>query len=165
MKPVNSTERKKAFYNFLIFFSITIAVLVTGLLFSFQVPFKENNKLRKEMDIAENEKSFLQLYEIKMQETMNLLDSVNLAANVYRYDNAINNNIKAMNAMLTDSVKVKGLCSKILDNLKNLQVAKEQLRTVNNSSALLEKKDKEIEQLRNDNRALNDRLVQALSRR
>ena len=137
MKPVNSTERKKAFYNFLIFFSITIAVLVTGLLFSFQVPFKENNKLRKEMDIAENEKSFLQLYEIKMQETMNLLDSVNLAANVYRYDNAINNNIKAMNAMLTDSVRVKGLCSKILDNLKNLQVEKEKLRTFNKSSAIL----------------------------
>jgi hypothetical protein len=165
MKPVNSAERKKAFYNFLIFFAITIAVLVTGLLFSFQVPFKENNKLRKEMDIAENEKSFLQLYEMKMDETMKLLDSVNLVSNGYRYENAINNNIKAMNAMLTDSVKVKSFCSKILDNLKALQVAKEQLRMVNNSSALLEQKDREIQQLKNNNELLNDRLVQALLRK
>src|SRR5438067_10648036 len=109
MKPINRAERKKAFWNFLLFFLITVAVIVAAVLFSVQVPFKENDRLRKEADVAYNEKVFLQGFEIRMQETMNLLDSVNLSDRAFWFNNRIDHNIKEMTGLLNDSLSVKGL--------------------------------------------------------
>src|SRR5687767_11688280 len=100
MPPTNQDARRRSFLYFLLFFVITIGVITTTILFSFQVPFKENQKLRKEMDIAENEKAFMQSFGIKLEETMNMLDSVNLSAdNAYLLDNKISRNIDAMLTM------------------------------------------------------------------
>lgn len=149
MIPTNKAERSKAFRNFLLFFMITIGVIVAALIFSFQVPFKENEKLRKDMDVADNEKAVLQSFEVKMQETMNLLDSVNLSVNAYRINDQISTNIKSMGSMLNDTSSVNTICNKILYNLSSLQRAKEQLRNVNTNNAEMEKRDNKIEQLQN----------------
>ena len=105
------------------------------------------------MDVADNEKAVLQSVEMKMQQTMNLLDSVNLSVNAYRINDQISTNIKSMSAMLNDSSSVSTICNKILYNLGSLQRAKEQLRNVNTNSAEIEKRDSKIEQLQNK---LND---------
>jgi hypothetical protein len=162
MPPINQDARRKSFLYFLLFFVITIGVITTTILFSFQVPFKENQKLRKEMDRAENEKAFMQSFEIKLEETMNLLDSVNLSAdNAYLMDSKISRNIDAMLTMsANDSISFKGMVNVIIDNLKNLQVAKKQLRDVNNSAVELEKKDRKIEQLENEVRDYQKILLQ-----
>ncbi len=147
---------------FLLFFVITIGVITTTILFSFQVPFKENQKLRKEMDRAENEKAFLQSFEIKLEETMNLLDSVNLSAeNAYLMDSKISRNIDQMLTMSSsDSLSIKGMINVIIDNLKNLQLAKKQLRDVNNGALELEKKDRRIETLEGEVRNYQQILLQ-----
>ncbi|WP_315814913.1 type VI secretion system TssO [Paraflavitalea speifideaquila] len=162
MPPINQDARRRSFLYFLLFFVITIGVITTTILFSFQVPFKENQKLRKEMDRAENEKAFMQSFEIKLEETMNLLDSVNLSAdNAYLMDSKISRNIDAMLTMsANDSISFKGMVNVIIDNLKNLQVAKKQLRDVNNSAVELEKKDRKIEQLENEVRDYQKILLQ-----
>jgi len=162
MPPTNQDARRRSFFYFLLFFVITIGVITTTILFSFQVPFKENQKLRKEMDRAENEKAFMQSFEIKLEETMNLLDSVNLSAdNAYLMDSKISRNIDAMLTMsANDSLSFKGMVNIIIDNLKNLQVAKKQLRDVNNSAVELEKKDRKIEQLENEVRDYQKILLQ-----
>lgn len=162
MSPINQDARRKSFLYFLLFFAITVGVITTTILFSFQVPFKENQKLRREMDRAENEKAFMQSFEIKLEETMNLLDSVNLSAdNAYLMDSKISRNIDAMLTMsANDSISFKGMVNIIIDNLKNLQVAKKQLRDVNNSAVELEKKDRQIERLENEVRDYQKILLQ-----
>jgi cell shape-determining protein MreC len=149
MAPINQQERRKAFLNFLLFFTLTMGIIITTLLFSFQVPFKENEMLRQKMAQVENEKVVLRSFEIKLHETMDLLDSVNLSGYAYRVDNLISRNIMDMTQMSSDSsVSVKSMLNIIIDNLKNLQVAKEQIRSENASAAELEKRDREIEQLK-----------------
>ncbi|WP_276483634.1 type VI secretion system TssO [Paraflavitalea pollutisoli] len=162
MPPINQDARRKSFMYFLLFFVITIGVITTTILFSFQVPFKENQKLRKEMDRAENEKAFLQSFEIKLEETMNLLDSVNLSAeNAYLMDSKISRNIDQMLTMSSsDSLSIKGMINVIIDNLKNLQLAKKQLRDVNNGALELEKKDRRIETLEGEVRNYQQILLQ-----
>jgi cell shape-determining protein MreC len=126
-----------------------MGIIITTLLFSFQVPFKENEMLRQKMAQVENEKVVLRSFEIKLHETMDLLDSVNLSGYAYRVDNLISRNIMDMTQMSSDSsVSVKSMLNIIIDNLKNLQVAKEQIRSENASAAELEKRDREIEQLK-----------------
>lgn len=162
MTPINQTERRKAFWNFLLFFVITVGIVITALAFSFQVPLKENKKLRREAHIAMNEKLFLQEFEGKIQETMNYLDSVNLNKNPFKYDNLINNNIAVMTSMTNNDaiVSVKKMAEMIIDNLRNLQDAKAKIRVYNNNDAELEKKDREIEQLNAQIEKCKDRLYQ-----
>ena len=161
MLPINRRERKKAFMSFLLFFVITIGIIVTSIFFSFQVPLKENDKLRKEVNIAEEEKVFMQGFEIKMQETVSLLDSVNLSSNPYRIENKIQNNIKDLTAYIDDAPAfVKGICNQVIDNLSNLRLAKEQLRNFAKNTNDTEKKDQQIrdltDQLNKCNQMLNE---------
>ncbi|WP_449399646.1 type VI secretion system TssO [Chryseobacterium wanjuense] len=70
MEVLNKRERSKAFSLFILFFIITVAVLVTAILFNAYFPFKENSllkseneKMKKEMDIQD--KFSFQLEKVK----------------------------------------------------------------------------------------------------
>jgi len=145
MIPVNRRQRTKAFFNFLMFFVITIGIVITSVFFSFQVPLKENDKLRQQLDTVEAEKVSLQAFQMIMQETTNLLDSVNQAANPFRIENRIQNNIKLMTAKVDDApTSLKGIFNQIIDNMTNLETAKQQVRSANTNTVDLEKKDQQI---------------------
>lgn len=163
MIPINTAERKRSFLNFLLFFIITMAVILTTVFFSVQVPFRENDKLRKEKDLADNQRVALQSFELKMQETMNMLDSVSMSGNSLRYGNYVDNNVAEMYKMVSDSSDVKTLCNKIMDNLSSLRRAKEQIRTTNSNSAELEEKDRQIAKLQNDVATCNNQVVMLMS--
>jgi hypothetical protein len=159
MKPYNQAERRKAFLNFLLFFAITVAVIVIAVLSSVQVPLKENEMLRKQRQISTNEKSYLKIFEDKMAETTMLLDSYTVSKNRYPIDNKINNNITTMTSMLSDSTDVKSICSKIVDNLTSLYYAKKQLSDAGNSREELDAKDREIEKLSAQLQEINLRYI------
>jgi len=141
MQPLNAPERKKAFLNFLLFFVITVAVILVTLYFSMQVPLKDNDKLIKQTAIDNNEKLFMQEFEGKMQETTNLVESITKVENVFKIGKALDDHFKEMNDMAAGTVWFKVVCDKIIDNLTSLRLAKEQLRKSDNSIIELEKKD------------------------
>ncbi|WP_153796705.1 type VI secretion system TssO [Foetidibacter luteolus] len=128
MTPLNSQERNRAFANFLLFFIITVAVIITVVFFSIQVPFKQNEQLRKEMASVENERLQLGVFRIKMEETMHLLDSVGRVENPILVDDKIDKQIREMAAMINDSMSVKNIYTGIITTLASLQSAKQQLR-------------------------------------
>ena len=163
MKPLNQAERRKAFLKFLLFFLITVTVVVIAVLSSVQVPLKDNEKLRRERTIAENERMFLQSFEMKMLETTRLLDSFETVKNEYMLEEDIKRNISGMTAMMNDTIAVNTICSRIVDNLTSLHVAKKQLREVSNKSAEIENKNREIEKLQTKVDELNGRIIQLLA--
>jgi hypothetical protein len=163
MKPLNQSERRKAFLSFLLFFLITIAVVLIAVFSSIRVPIAENEQLRKDRDLAENEMLFLQSFENKMQETMNLLDSFELIKNEYKAEADIKKNLGQMTAMISDSISVNSICNRILDNLTDLHAAKKQLRDVSNQTAVLEEKNHEIERLQARIEVLDNRIIDLLS--
>ncbi|GAA4737537.1 type VI secretion system TssO [Flavisolibacter ginsenosidimutans] len=56
MKPLNSAERTNAFLRFLLLFLITVALIVTVIFFSIEVPRKENDQLRQKVLAMQKEK-------------------------------------------------------------------------------------------------------------
>jgi hypothetical protein len=75
-QALNAKERNQAFLKFLLFFLLTIVLVVTAIYFDFRLPLKENSYLQKEIDqqrqIDRNQESFVNT----MQETVVLLDSL-----------------------------------------------------------------------------------------
>ena len=128
MKPINQAERRKAFLNFLLFFIITIGVIVLLIFFSIQVPFKENANWRNKIAQVENERLFQQSFNNKMEEAMKLIDSMNVTQADPINDNKINNKLNEMASMLNDSVSVKVLYTNIVQSLQDLQRVKQSLR-------------------------------------
>ncbi len=152
MKPLNQSERKKAFGNFLLFFIITIAVIITAVFFSIRVPFKQNEYLLQQMDLAGNERAFAESFKNKMQETMNWLDSVNLKPNADMIDSRISNNITRMTQMAESDSTMNSFYLGIVQTLNNLQQAKFALRTQlaknENAGSGEDLKDKQIKFLK-----------------
>lgn len=129
MKPGNQEERKRAFFNFLLFFIVTVGVILTAVFFSFKVPLRENAQLRAEAVRMDNERMVLSRFEKKMQETVTMLDSINESGNqVPIIDNQISRNIEDLANMISDSVSAKNFYVSLVANLTSVQKLKKQLR-------------------------------------
>jgi hypothetical protein len=160
MEPLNQVERRKALTNFLIFFTITVALIIAAVLFSVEVPFKQNEQLREQMSIVEQERDFAERFVTKMKETIQLLDSVN--KNEVRspeiLDNKIQTNIGVMGQMIdTDSISQKNLYSFIVNTFTELRIAKKGLRDVSGKDANVVELQKENEELRSAYKQVTDR--------
>jgi Type VI secretion system, TssO len=148
MAPSNQAERRKAFSNFLLFFIITVGVIITTVLFSFQVPFKENAKLRNEKELRDNEKAALMSFEHNLQEALNMLDTIDRASNPYVVQGLIENRLSAMSGIaIRDSAWSRSIMEKVVRSLYSLKAARENLSSLNKNTAKSENKDEEIQRL------------------
>ncbi len=152
MEPLNQKERKKAFVNFLIFFTITTALVIAAVLFSAQVPFKQNEQLREQMKLADREKDFSERFLNNMNSANNLLDSLDKKeANVVLIDGKISEKLKDMDAMIDkDSVSVKDLYQNVVASLSELHAAKKELRDATGKDASLGDLKQQVSQLKDD---------------
>lgn len=70
MGPLNRNERRKAFLNFLLIFTLTIAAIVTVVFISIEVPFKQTEVLQKKVMASEMEKQFSDSFNAVMREAL-----------------------------------------------------------------------------------------------
>jgi hypothetical protein len=151
MQPLNQAERRKAFINFILFFIITIAVVVTTVFFSVQVPFKQNALLREEIALVERERSFADAFVVKMSETMNKLDSVNLPDQKVPelVDGQIKDNLNKLNIMISnDSVSSKSMYQNVVLSLEDLRNTKKQLRDLSGKDVSISDYISQIDRLK-----------------
>jgi uncharacterized coiled-coil protein SlyX len=139
MQPLNQADRKKAFTNFMIFFVVTIAlILITGF-YSVQVPFKDNERLREINEIAENEKAFADKFQAKLAEALQALEAVNqenFAEQAESYDSRIQETISQMSTMIgNDSISNKNFYRSVLSALTASRLAKKELREIKSRNA------------------------------
>lgn len=73
MKPLNQVERNNAFLGFLLFFFVTIGVIITVIFFSIEVPIRENEQLRSRMLTLQSEKAFADSFAVAMKDAVNEL--------------------------------------------------------------------------------------------
>ncbi|TDH28058.1 hypothetical protein EXU57_06235 [Segetibacter sp. 3557_3] len=157
MKPQNHRERRRAFVNFLVLFLFTTAVISACIFYSFQVPLKENEKLRNELATVDQHQHTTMLFLERMDRTIRLLDSVNLAGvQAALIDGDIDENLKVMKSIVhSDStMQLKTLYSNVIENCYDLQHAKKQLREVSG-------KDVAFGNLQKENADLHTRLQMA----
>ena len=152
MKPLNTEERKKSFTTFLLFFIITIALIVGAVYFGIQIPFAQNARLKEQVARFQKENAAAESFAQKLAATKGLLDTVNkngVQATVI--DGQILDNIKALNSMVgSDSSANKQLYQTMVQCLDNQQIALKQLRDASGKDANLANTAQELAQTKMD---------------
>lgn len=150
MEALNKKERTDAYASFMVFFLITAALLLLAVFFAYQVPFKENERLRKQLKKYEHENEFMNNYVGKLNETKALLDSVNMpTAQALVIDGNLAQKITSMSSMLTaDSIRDKRMYELINQILLASQTDKKLLRNSSATESSLGNLQQEIANLR-----------------
>lgn len=73
---LNAQERTQAFLKFLLFFVITVAVILFAVFFDFQMPTVQNKSLKEEVYIQRQQDANQERFANKMELTVALLDSM-----------------------------------------------------------------------------------------
>lgn len=139
MQPLNAPQRKKALGSFMLFYILSVGLIVTTILLGMQAPFRQNELFKAQLAIYQNQKKFMDDFSSKMIDTQNLLDSVNRPGVMAELiDGQIASNLNKMNAMIAaDSTISKAIYTSIVGNFANLKEAKQQLRNAGNNDVLI----------------------------
>lgn len=78
---INSKERTQAYFKFLLFFVITVIVVVMAIYFDFYTPSRENKLLKDEVYVQRRQEANQQKFVEKMTRAITLLDSLNNSKN------------------------------------------------------------------------------------
>ncbi len=150
MQALNTKERNDAYASFLVFFLITIALLLLAVFFAYQVPFKENERMRTQLKRYEHENEFMNSFLTKMTETKGLLDSVNLpGAQAPVIDGKISDQIKQMGSLVSgDSIRDKRIYENTIQAIIGLQEAKTLLRNASTTESNLGSVQQQLNDLR-----------------
>ena len=137
MQVQNSKERKKAFWNFLVFFVVTIGLVITTVFFSVQVPFKQNQKLQGEIARIEKERAQAEQFALKMNEAIGLFEKVNQnGEQTELIDANITKNLNELNSMIgKDSTELRMLYNNVIVSLYDLQASKKKARSISADDA------------------------------
>src|SRR5688572_22615928 len=76
---INSKERTQAYFKFLLFFVITMIVVILAIFFDFYTPTRENKLLKDEVYLQRRQEANQQKFVEKMNRTAILLDSLNIS--------------------------------------------------------------------------------------
>lgn len=86
MEVLNKTERKKAFGFFILFFVLTIGVLLIAVLFNVYFPFKENQLLKQENLRIQKEMQVQDEFSFQLEKVKAAVDSVGHSGSKYKND-------------------------------------------------------------------------------
>jgi Type VI secretion system, TssO len=174
MEPKNKTERKKAFYSFLLLFFVSTAIIILLAFSSTRVPVKVNSLLQKQVEVSDHEREFSINFLSQMTGIVSLLDTINTTAssNADLIDGQISMGIQKLTILIDmDSVQNKDLYRSVVLNLSDLQRAKKQLRKstegdtdINALKRENENLENKLDECKNKNDLLQIQLIQASKR-
>jgi hypothetical protein len=159
MEPLNSAERKSSFFLFLLFFIISIILLIAAVFYGVQVPFKQNELMKRQIADYQKEQLILKKFSDKMSETKEMLEKINKPGvdQPELIDSKIQANLDAMNLQLgLDSSLNTKTYQDIISSLLSLKSAKKDLRENG-------KNDEDKAQLKQDLKDAKDQINQLQS--
>lgn len=89
MKPINNTERKKSFLKFLLLFLVTVFAVIFAIYFNYEIPAKENQILRDQAKVIEEDLKFQNSFYSQMETVKNLIDSLDVPGQNSSYQNSL----------------------------------------------------------------------------
>lgn len=152
MKAVNAIDRSIAFQRFLLFFIITIAVIITTILVGVRIPYAENNKLREQISMANSEQQFRNDFLDNMKQIQSLLDTVNQAGGSSGLiDGRITQKLQEMDAMVSKNADPANneLYAQIIKTFNNARSDKSAIRAAANKDSVVAMYNKQIQDLNN----------------
>ena len=130
MQPINITERRKAFWNFLGLFMVCITIILTMVFFSVRVPFSENDKLHSRIKLIEKEREFSEKFTRKMIDVSRMLDTINRTTpqEAEILEGRIGEQISSLNSMVADTTYNKDLYLNVVHNLGDMHQYLKEIR-------------------------------------
>lgn len=141
---LNSKERNKAFWKFILFFSITVVVIIMAVFVNFIVPSKENKILRDKAKVYEAHMSAEEKFTIAIQETDRLLDSLDRPdVNDVYVNQLIGVKISQMTTLQASNSDASKKDKLFLDILLKYQQTKSRLSKLGDAATALQKSKSE----------------------
>ena len=79
MEVLNKTERRKSFLFFLVFFGLTMGLLLIAVFFNVAFPFVENQLLKKENQKMKQEMEIQNRFSFQLEQVKGAVDSIGIA--------------------------------------------------------------------------------------
>jgi Type VI secretion system, TssO len=96
--PINTAERNSAFWKFLFFFVLTVAMIITAIFFNTKLPFAENKILQEKAESARNLALSQERFNKSIKEVLVLLDSMDKPqANLVIIKNEVESKLSKLN--------------------------------------------------------------------
>ncbi|WP_339887643.1 type VI secretion system TssO [uncultured Flavobacterium sp.] len=160
MDILNKKERFNAFMLFLLMFLITMIVLITAIFFNYKLPIKENEVLKHENDKMNMQFSFNKEFSNKIEEINKLVDSLDAAPDSFQYiEQSINFELVQLKEIIpNDSIVDPKLYQNVILTYKTYVNTKKKLLQINDSKKEIDKMDKELKELADENKDLSRQL-------
>ena len=159
---LNSEERNQAFLKFLLFFLITVALIVSAVYFNFHVPSKENEWLQGQLEIQRVQEANQEKFVTRMEEALAMFAEMDKKdANVDLLSSRINKTIAEMQELEGNEKTLYGKMNKaIVGKFAELNRTKKEFAQSKGAADQIAKLQNELSicssSLRETNKALDD---------
>lgn len=155
---LNSKERNEAFLKFLVFFVVTLILVILAIYFNFRLPIRENRMLQDEIETQRQQDANQTKFVAKMQEAIVLLDSLGKGGpNTEQVNLQLNGKLAELSGLQLKDNNLYGKMDKaIVEKFSDLQLWKRNLLN------LQEKADK-MSSLETELNTTKSQLIQAQS--
>lgn len=155
---INSKERTQAYFKFLLFFVITMVVVVLAIFFDFYTPTKENKLLKDEVYLQRRQEANQQKFVEKSKRAIALLDSLYISKNnSAQLESQAKEQIKDLEKL---QETIGGIYNE-LDNvvIRNLWTLVERRQTITNLEGSMQKYKDELESCKSQGQQLQSQLA------
>lgn len=139
LQILNSKERNQAFLKFLLFFILTVILVVSAIYFNFKMPLRENKMLYSEISTQRQQEFTQQAFLENLEEAVMLLDSLdNPQTNFTQVDTRLGRKLNEMQDMEAGFSTINKKINKItIQRLGELHQRKIEMRKMKTASETL----------------------------
>src|SRR5882757_10755206 len=155
---LNSKERNEAFLKFLLFFVVTLILVILAIYFNFRLPVRENKMLQDEIETQRQQDMNQTKFVAKMQEAVILLDSLGKGGpGTEQINLQLNGKLAELSGLQLKDNNIYGKMDKaIVEKFSDLQSLKRRLQT-------LQEKEDQISRMEAELNNTKTQLIQAQS--
>jgi len=140
MEVLNKKQRSRAYWFFVLFFVITVAMLITAVFFNTYFPFKENSLLKKENAKIHKEMETQDKFSFQLEKVKSAVDSIGVAGQNDFFNEKLALSILAdmYKQLPKDTLQNKNMYNNTIMTYKDLIDAKKQIKQLSGNQALMD---------------------------
>ena len=140
MEVLNHKQRNRAYWLFVLFFVITVAVLVSAIFFNAYFPFKENSLLKKENIKMQKEMEIQDNFSFQVEKVKAAVDSIGMPQQNDFFNEKLALSILAdmYKQLPKDTMKNKNMYNNTILAYKDLIDSKKQIKQLSGNQVLMD---------------------------
>ncbi|MDR2205435.1 MAG: type VI secretion system transmembrane protein TssO [Flavobacteriaceae bacterium] len=140
MEVLNKKQRRSAYWFFVLFFLITVSVLVVAVFFNAYFPFKENSLLKAENTRMKKEMEVQNNFSFQLEKVKQAVDSIGMPKQNDFFNEKLALSILAdmYNQLPKDTLKNKNMYNNTIMTYKDLIDMKKQVKQLSGNQTLMD---------------------------